>query len=161
MNEPELDHFEAELRRTPPARPPEPFMARLRAAKTSLATVEPAATRGPVFRPAWPGVLRWLAPALAAGLAWFCLLPARWSPPTTVVHPPRPAVAGLHADQVKVDQEWGASFEVVARLPGGEPVRFRCQELRDQLVVTDQHSGVEIQENRPRLEVTPVRFETY
>jgi hypothetical protein len=54
-----------------------------------------------------------------------------------------------------------ASFDVVATLPGGQPVRFRCRQMKDEWVVTDTRRGVEIDENRPSVEVTPLRFETY
>jgi hypothetical protein len=74
---------------------------------------------------------------------------------------PLSAQYGLKADDVQVNQELVSSFEVVAKLPGGEPVRFRCQKWRDQLVVTDKNRGVEIEQSSPRVEVVPVRFETY
>jgi hypothetical protein len=60
-----------------------------------------------------------------------------------------------------VDQELVSTFDVVATLPGGEPVRFRCRKWKDQLVMTDKTRGVEFEENSPRVEVVPVRFETY
>jgi hypothetical protein len=71
------------------------------------------------------------------------------------------ATYGLKADDVQVDQELVSSYDVVARLPGGEPVRFRCQAWRDQWSVTDTNRGVEIVQQSPRVEVVPVRFETY
>jgi hypothetical protein len=72
-----------------------------------------------------------------------------------------PATNRLIADSVKVDEELVSSFDVVAKLPSGEPVRFRCQKWNDQLVVTDTNRGVEITQSSPRVEVVPVRFETY
>ena len=62
---------------------------------------------------------------------------------------------------VRVDQELVSSYDVVAKLPGGEPVRFRCRKWRDQWSVTDTNRGVEIVQDNPRVEVVPVRFETY
>jgi hypothetical protein len=62
---------------------------------------------------------------------------------------------------VQVNQELVSSFDVVAKLPTGEPVRFRCRRWKDQLVVTDKNSGIAIEESNPRVEVVPVRFETY
>jgi hypothetical protein len=74
---------------------------------------------------------------------------------------PLAAAYGLKADDVQVDQELVSSFEVVATLPGGEPVRFRCRKWEDQWVITDTNRGVEIEQSSPRVEVVPVRFETY
>ena len=67
----------------------------------------------------------------------------------------------MKADDVHVDEELVSSYDVVAKLPGGEPVRFRCRQWRDQWSVTDTNRGVEIVQNNPRVEVVPVRFETY
>jgi hypothetical protein len=74
---------------------------------------------------------------------------------------PLAAAAGLKVDDVQVDHELVSSFEVVATLPGGQPVRFRCRQWKDQLVVTDKSSGVEIEQDSPLVEVVPVRLETY
>jgi hypothetical protein len=68
---------------------------------------------------------------------------------------------GIKADEVQVDQELVSSYDVVAKLPTGEPVRFRCRRWKDQLVVTDKSTGMSIEQNNPRVEVVPVRFETY
>jgi len=97
------------------------------------------------------------------GLAVLGLLAARvnFYRESSAEKKPLPAAAGLVADDVQVDQELVSSFDVVAKLPGGEPVRFRCQKWRDQLVVTDKNRGVEIEQSSPRVEVVPVRFETY
>jgi hypothetical protein len=161
VNEQEQEKYETELRRTPPARLPEHFMARLQAAKPA-----PEPARRMSFQPAaggqgWRGLWRWLAPAM--GLAVVGLLAARvnFHPESSAEKKPLAAAAGLVADDVQVDQELVSSFDVVAKLPGGEPVRFRCQKWRDQLVVTDKNRGVEIEQNSPRVEVVPVRFETY
>ena len=54
-----------------------------------------------------------------------------------------------------------ASFDAVARLPGGEPVRFRCREWADDVVVRDPARGIVIERRTPRLEVVPVSIETY
>jgi hypothetical protein len=60
-----------------------------------------------------------------------------------------------------VNHELVSYFDVVATLPGGQPVRFRCRETKDQWIATDKVRGVEIEESSPRVEVIPVRFETY
>jgi hypothetical protein len=67
----------------------------------------------------------------------------------------------LRADDVKIDQRLVSSFDAVARLPGGEPVRFRCENWMDQTVVSDKSRGLVVENSRPRFEVVPVGFETY
>ncbi len=152
MNELDEQQWEAELRRLTPARPPEEFMARLRAARPEPA--KPAARPLPVVRGGWDW--RWLAPALgmAVVVAGLSLGLAKFTTPVA-------AAAGWKPDDVQVNEELVSSYEVVAQLPGGEPVRFRCRQLRDQMVVRDKVRGVEIETSSPRVEVTPVRFETY
>jgi hypothetical protein len=54
-----------------------------------------------------------------------------------------------------------AAFDAVARLPDGQPVRFRCREWSDGVVLRDSARGIVIEQRMPRLEVVPVSFETY
>ena len=161
MNEMEQERYEAELRHMPPARLPEHFMARLQAAKPGT-----KAARGRPLHPAaripeWRSVLRWLAPAMVVALAGLLAGRANFAPWSSLKKQTLAAASGLKADNVQVDEELVLSFEVVAKLPGGQPVRFRCQQWKDQLIVTDNNRGVEIERNSPRVEVVPVRFETY
>ncbi|HEY9175623.1 MAG TPA: hypothetical protein VI136_25370, partial [Verrucomicrobiae bacterium] len=67
----------------------------------------------------------------------------------------------MKADQVEIDRKLLASFDAVASLPDGEPVRFRCREWVDAVTLRDSDRGVEITHRTPRLEVVPVSFETY
>jgi len=167
MNEREQQEFEAELRRLKPAAPPAEWMRRVRAAKPPVEPVVVRSAAPPVYRPNWRLVFRWLAPAAALAALAFFLMPAKTAWPeakkTAQAGLPRtsPAAAGLRADDVQVDHDLVASFDVVATLPGGEPVRFHCRQLNDEWRVTDKRRGVQIEESRPRMEVTPVRFETY
>jgi hypothetical protein len=159
VNDHELERYEAELRRAAPARLPEHFMARLQAARPGAEPVRRAPLEPAAVMPGWRFVLRWLAPALAVVMAGLLVgraifYPERGRKPVAVAY-------GLKADDVQVDQELVSSFDVVAKLPGGEPVRFRCRKWKDQLVVTDKNHGVEIEQSSPRVEVVPVRFETY
>jgi hypothetical protein len=71
------------------------------------------------------------------------------------------AQPALKADNVEFDQQLVASFDAVARLPSGQPVRFRCREWADAVVLRDSASGIEVEQRTPRLEVVPVSFETY
>jgi hypothetical protein len=64
-------------------------------------------------------------------------------------------------DTVQIDRELVAVYDAVARLPGGERVRFRCREWRDQIVVSDPLRGMVIEQSTPTLDVVPIRFETY
>jgi len=75
--------------------------------------------------------------------------------------PAAKAAPALKADNVQIDQELLSAFDTVARLPSGEPVRFRCRTWMDQVVLTDKQRGVVIEQRTPRIEVVPVRFETY
>jgi len=159
LNEHEQERFEAELRRAPPARVPIQFMARLLVAKPGP---EPARKPRPHSAPAWAHwwrLGRWLAPALAA--VAFLIGRGKSGSERNTAKEPLVAATGLKADGVQVEHELVSSYDVVATLPGGEPVRFHCRQWKDQLVVKDKSSGVEIQQNSPRIEVMPVRFETY
>ena len=153
MNDSELERLEADLRRVVPARPPDDFLARLKAARpdcNSRPLAKPTRLPSLGLRP-W--LLRWLIPATAmmtVGLVvWRVSLPAAKAAPA------------LKADNVQIDQELLSAFDTVARLPSGEPVRFRCRTWMDQVVLTDKQRGVVIEQRTPRIEVVPVRFETY
>jgi hypothetical protein len=161
VNEQEQERFEAELRRTSPAPLPKKFLARLRDANPGTHAEQQTS-----FRPAtewthWWRLVRWLAPALAAVAVAFLIGRGHFSSEGRPANKPLVAATGMKADDVQVDHELVSSFDVVATLPGGQPVRFHCRKWQDQLLVTDKSSGVEIQQNSPRIEVMPVRFETY
>jgi hypothetical protein len=102
-------------------------------------------------------VLRWLAPAVAVvvvgAIIWRANLPAGRGPET--ISTP------IKADDVRIDQQLVSTFDAVAPLPSGEPVRFRCREWMDEVVLRDSRRGVEVTRRVPRVEVVPVRFETY
>jgi hypothetical protein len=161
LNEQEQEKYEAELRRARPARLPEHLMARLQAAKPGPEPARRTPLQPTPGRFVWRSVLRWLAPAMAVAVVALVASRIKFSPESSVEKKPLAEAFGLKADDVQVDQELVSSFDVVAKLPGGEPVRFRCQKWNDQLVVTDKNRGVEIEQSSPRVEVVPVRFETY
>jgi len=169
----EDESFESELKSLQPAWPPAEFLARLSAAKPATVSVRDCQSRPPCSESMaysfgfgaefWRRLLRWAIPA-AAGVAigavvWRVALP----PPAPSGLPDQAAVASpeLNADDVRIGRELVASFDAVGRLPGGEPVRFRCQEWRDEVIWRDTTRGVTVKKQTPRLEVVPVRFETY
>ena len=178
MNENELERFEAHLRSVDPARPPAEFLQRLmsetavlvaeRRAHTALEVLSAQAEGSPApetvrasasaARSPWlPLVLRWLVPATAVlvlgALIWRANLP-----PGRVTET---ASTPVKADDVRIDQQLVSTFDTVAQLPSGEPVRFRCREWMDEVVLRDSRRGIEVARRVPRVEVVPVRFETY
>lgn len=159
------DSFETELRRVRPATPPADFLARLQAARP--VPDRPIAERTvPATLDFWRLFLRFLVPAAAlvaiGGIVWRAALPlSPVTAPPTGKAAPLAAVPALKANNVQIDRELVSSFDAVARLPGGEPVRFRCREWVDEVVWQDKGQGVIVQQRAPRIEIVPVRFETY
>ena len=158
-----------QLRRINPAQPPEEFIARLLAVETEAKVrVESPVSPIPDYLRMLIRSLRWFVPASAAALGavvvWRGNLPpaarpASPAPSSQVSAAVIPSV--LTADDVKIDQKLMSSFDAVARLPGGEPVRFRCESWKDQMVLSDKLHGVVVENRTPRFEVIPVGFETY
>lgn len=161
MKEPELTGIEADLQRLKPAAPPEAFMRRLVAA--TEASVRPKLAqpnRQASLWEMWKRRLRWLAPAAAGvGLVIFGVTRPLIAPKTLVV--PVASNPPLKADDVQLARQLVGAFDAVAELPGGETVRFRCQEWTDQMTLRDAARGIEVVQSTPSFEVIPVRFETY
>jgi hypothetical protein len=162
VNEQDEKQFEAELRKARPARLPEVFAARLAAAKPEL---EQARTREPLREPdvpLWVILRRWLVPAMALMLGALALWQLNRLPIGTrrqgEAAAPQPS---LEADNVRINEELVSSFDTVAKLPTGEPVRLRFQGWMDQVVLSDRKGGLVFQQRTPRVEVVPVGFETY
>lgn len=163
MNDSEQQLFEGELRRLAPASPPAGLMAKLAEARVE-SNVAPLLRRSALDPQLFWRLLRWLAPAAALGAAAVVLLV--WAPfhPESQrrANPPLvPSKSALKADGVEIDQQLVASFDAIARLPSGLPVRFRCREWADEVVLRDTARGIVIEQRAPRLEVVPVSFETY
>lgn len=152
----DLERFEQELRNLTPASPQAEFLARLQELEPPLPTPRGQAQWN------WTQLLRWLIPATAllaaAGLVWLKLAhhEGRGSRPLAVTVNP-----AIKADSVQIDEQLVGSFDAVGRLPDGEPVRFRCRQWMDNVVLRDKTRGVVIEQRTPRVEVIPVRFETY
>jgi hypothetical protein len=65
------------------------------------------------------------------------------------------------ADDVQIAQDLVSSFDTLAKLPGGEPVRFRCRQWVDKITLSDNTHGLVYEQRTPRVEIIPVGFETY
>ena len=165
MTEQEQKQFEATLRKTRLVKLPGELRSRL------LAAAPPIKARS---APPWPalavlGWLRVLRLALPAAAAAVLLGVVVWrgglrSKPNAMNPKPQTgalASTPLKADDVQIDQELVSSFDTLARLPGGEPVRFRCNQWLDQITLSNKAQGLVVQERTPRLEVLTVGFETY
>ncbi len=151
----EYDPFEKELLRHRPAAAPSELMAKLTVARPRS---RPVLRHAEPVKSFWPLLRQWLIPATAvvvAGVLLWRFYPGTNSDKRTA------EAAPVKADEVQIDRELVASFDTVARLPGGEPVRFRCREWLDEVTVSDKERGLVIERRMPRLEVVPVRFETY
>lgn len=173
MSEGELERFEAELGRLAPAKPPAELVARLAGAarepRGALASARVSVGNGKIAGegaggPGWGWWLRWLAPAAAAAVVVLTLV--RWPSSGPRSESPRTPDAAegvpvVKADDIEFDQRLIASFDEVAELPGGEPVRFRCREWEDAVVLRDSARGIVIERRVPRVEAVPVRFEIY
>jgi len=165
MSENDLDLIEA-------ARPPEDFLARLVAASPtrSEAGAPPprarhAAAGGAVrLSTLWRHWPRWLIPAVATVLlvVGFPLLrPGGLKPRAREPGLAVGARPALKADDIQIDRQLVAAFDAIAHLPDGEPVRLRCREWADEVVMRDSARGITIERHIPRVEVVPVSFETY
>jgi len=161
----EQQEFEAALRGTRPVKLPEELRSRL------LAAAPPKKARSAPPWPAlavlgWLRVLRLALPAAAAVVIATVIVWRNASPSKSTTTNPQSrtgmvATTPLKADEVKIDQELVSSFDTVARLPGGEPVRFRCNQWLDEITLSNKAQGLVLQERTPRLEIVTVGFETY
>ncbi len=160
MTDHEKEDFERQLRRTKPARLPEDFNARLLAAQLPVkANVRSAPRVAPIsdYLRTLRQSLRWLIPASAVAL----MATVVWHEGQPSATRPSLAVPAFKADDVKIDQKLVSSFDAVARLPGGEPVRFRCENWMDPVVLSDKSRGLVVENRKPRFEVVSMGYETY
>lgn len=160
MNERENELFEGELRRLKPAKLGDDLLSRL-ASRPAPCRQREVRQRFSADGRGWSQWLRWLAPATVSGLVLLFLIigtdrNGRTKSPKAST-PPRP----LNADQVEVDRRLLDSFDTVAELPDGEPVRFRCQQWMDAVTLRDSARGVEVVQQVPHIKVVPVSFAVY
>lgn len=168
MTEHEQNQFEAGLRRIKPRELPEEFHARLRGLDLSVsALATEVRSTAPPSPPVTELLLRWLLPAAAVILVTVAIWHGnRTLGPETVFGDDLQGVTvsetlPLRPDNIEIGKELVASFDAVATLPGGEPVRFRCQTWVDQVVVNDKSRGLFVENRTPRVVVVPVGFESY
>ena len=155
MKPEEQDRLEAALRQISPAAPPDELMERLRRQIIAAPLSVKPARRAIGWFAGWRR-LAILAPAAAVVVLWLALRPADQSDNAAL-----PGYGGIKAEAVQVDHSLIASFDTVAQVPGEEPVRFRCREWQDDVLIKDNVHGVVISKSTPRVEVVPVRFEIY
>jgi len=167
VTDPEQSQFEVQLRATRPAKLPADFWSRLLAAGPPRKARPGAAWPAPAAM-GWLRVLRWLVPAtgltvvtLMVGRVFLSSNGPKPTPSAASLASPLSAASALKPDDVQIDQELVSSFDTLARLPSGEPVRYRCRQWLDQVTLRDKAHGVIFKESTPRVEVVTVGFETY
>ena len=165
MIEREQKEFEATLRKTRLVKLPEELRSRL------LAAAPPKKARSAPPWPAlavlgWLRVLRLALPAaavvlIAAVIVWRNASPSKSNEAGSKSKSGMLVAGPLKADDVKIEHDLVSSFDTLARLPGGEPVRFRCNQWLDEITFSNKAEGLVLQESTPRLEIVTVGFETY
>lgn len=163
MTDHEQTRFEAQLRQLKPGKLPEELVERIQTAVSVVPAPRAASARQ------FPGVLqflRWLIPtAAAAGIALVVWHYERDTAQSGFskgdAQEGSVAAVPLQPDNVQIGKELVSSFDAVATLPSGEPVRFRCQQWINTVVVDDERRGLVMQSRMPRVVVVPVGFETY
>jgi hypothetical protein len=162
MNEFDPEQFEAELKTLRPASPP-PLMLE------HLEEKLPFRSRGLARYLLWrsvrrePGHWRWFTAAAGATAAVFLLFVLANDRPVSPDNRPRftASRSGFKADKVEIDRQLIANFDAVARLPSGEPIRFRCEQWTEKVRLRDSGAGLVLEQTSPRLQIVPVSLEVY
>lgn len=160
----EIQNFENELRNLRPAKPrPAPLLRLAQQLEESQRRSIEAATAVPAGS-SWRSVLRWLIPATGAALVIVLVTSGVWHGGLNGDY--KEAVAertppAIQADQVHIDQELVAAFQTVAESPDGVPIRFELQEWMDRVTFRDTRQGITVERTSPRVEIVPVRYESY
>jgi len=172
MQNQELEALEAELRKVKAIPAPEALITRLLAVQPTPSPTVVDHVQSEPRGYAWIRLLRWLAPATALG-ALLVILLGRDSPPGNPRTGPNSQQARLgsarlsstakpsEADEIEIGKTLLTTFDAIAELPSGEPVRFRCQQWADTTVFRDRARGIAVERSTPRLEIVPVSLETY
>lgn len=164
MSEFDPEQFEKELQTLRPAKPSPQNLAQIRAQLRARSAPASQPVRSATFQFRWNLAWRWLVPASAlaaiAGLVLFAQSAARRAETQ-----PQPTAASqqpmLKADKVEIDRRLVADFDTITETPGGQPMRFRCEQWLDRVRLRDSAAGLTIERTTPRIEIVPVRFDTY
>ena len=154
MTDHEQNRFEAELRRTRPAKLPEDYWSRLLEAARPTEASPVALGPAPVVM-GLQRVLRFLIPATVAASVILVSWRVGLQPKNAVVSPAAPP------DEVHIDQDLVSSFDALARLPSGKPVRLQCRRWIDCVTFSDKQHGLVVEERTPRVEVVAVGYDIY
>jgi hypothetical protein len=163
MTEFDPEQFETELQTFRPAKPSQEVLGQIRMRVQTLPKTVSRPTRPVSQALRWAWALRWLVPAAAVGAIALTLsshhatrsLQPSANPPVSL------ALPALKADKVEIDRQMVADFDAVTELPSGQPVRFRCEQWMDKVQLRDSRAGLVIERTTPRVEIIPIRFETY
>jgi hypothetical protein len=164
MKDTEHEIFEAELAKLNPAAPPRALLDRLANFSPGPEKFELSSEPRRQHVSGWSLMLRWVAPFVGVSALLVILALRHSAVPTPGAEKSmtaRAAVPDLKADKVSIDQHLVAAFDAVGRMPDGEPVRFRCRQWLDEVRWRDSSRGIVVEQQTPRLEVVPVKFETY
>jgi hypothetical protein len=172
----EQRQMEAELKSLRLAQVPAGLGERLLTARRLAVGANTSAPFRPQLR---VGLLRWWRWVLpAAGAAALMLLvasPWRTRQPDSAPAPGEPTEQSNHSqapalptalaadtpEEMDIDRQLVSAFDAIAELPTGEPVRVHCRQWSDTMVFRDPERGITVERSTPRLEIIPVRFETY
>jgi hypothetical protein len=160
MNEFEPEPLENELLELKPAAIPEKLMSRLSRVDLNRQSNGRVIQRR---RTPFLNFLFWMAPISAAAAAAIFLHIQQLNEHSTGAggNNLKAGASPIKADKVEVVEQLVGTFDAVTHLPDGQPVRFRCSEWFDDVVLRDSTQGILIQHRVPRLEVKQVHFETY
>jgi len=164
MSDFDPEQFEKELQTLRPAKPSPQLLEQIRVQLRAESKPASDPVRLATFQLRWHLAWRWLVPAsaLAAIVAFVLFAQSAARRPETL---PQPRTASkqptLKADKVEIERQLVADFETITETPGGQPMRFRCEQWLDRIRLRDSAAGLTIERTTPRVEIVPVRFETY
>ncbi len=167
MSERELESLERELRKLQPARADEDFVSRLvaaRPAKTAALPCREVPVREARAAGWWRNLGWWLTPAAAACLAlmiWLKPAPEVGQQRLVTNHAAGGDTVPLVPGEVEIEHDLVGSYETVAELPSGVPVRFRLDQWEDTMVYRVPSRGIAVERRTPRLEIVPVSYVSY
>jgi hypothetical protein len=158
--------FENELQTLKPAKPSQQSLQRIRAQLTQTSEPAVASRLRTTTAIKWDSIFRWFAPAIAAAAIAVLLLLHFHRTQSKTAPDPHPVASAstmpvLKADKVEIDRQFVTDFDAVTELPNGQPMRFRCEQWLDKVRVRDSAAGLMIERTTPRVEIVPVRFDTY